>query len=46
LVKRTQLFDLQVDPFEIRDQSQNPENQEDVRQLRNRLSKQLAEFGR
>ena len=46
LVKRTQLFDLQADPFEIHDQSQNPENQAGIRQLRNRLSKQLAEFGR
>ena len=46
LVNRTQLFDLQTDPFEMHDQSQNPDHQDLIVQLRSLLQEQLAEFGR
>ena len=46
LIKRTQLFDLKSDPFELADQSQNPEYRHVIDELRERLTNQLAEYGK
>lgn len=43
--KREQLFDLQVDPDELRDLSQEPEHQPRRRELRQQLARWLAEQG-
>ena len=46
LVKRTQLFDLQSDPFEMNDLSEDALHQETVNALRTKLHEQLDEYAK